>query len=258
MQDIQLIHDLDPEVELDRLAAHYHRANGEGIKLLNRIGGQAEGLLERLPDPVRAGLEMGTEQALHVAVRAAQGSRRAVPDQREWVNTALSTAMGAAGGFGGLSTALWELPATTTLLLRAIQGVAAENGFDPSERNVQFDSVRVFSSAGPLEEDDGADLGFLSARVALTGNSMQRLISFVTPRLARVLGQKLAAQAVPVMGAVTGAGTNFLYARYYQQVAHVHFGLRRLSMDADIPRDRLVRDLAQRMQRLEAAKSKAT
>ncbi|MEY8837763.1 EcsC family protein [Cribrihabitans sp. XS_ASV171] len=258
MQDIHLIRNLDPEAELDRLAAHYHRANGEEIRLLNRIGGQAEGLLDRLPAPVRAGLETGTEQALHVAVRAAQGSRRAVPDQKEWVNTALSTAMGAAGGFGGLSTALWELPATTTLLLRAIQGVAAENGFDPAEKNVQFDSVRVFSSAGPLEADDGADMGFLSARMALTGNSMQRLISFVTPRLARVLGQKLAAQAVPIMGAVTGAGTNYLYSRYYQQVAHVHFGLRRLAMDADIPQETLVRDLAQRMRRLEGRGPNAT
>ncbi len=258
MQDIHLIRNLDPEAELDRLATCYHRANGEGIRILNRIGGQAEGLLDRLPAPVRAGLESGTEQALRVAVRAAQGSRRAVPDQKEWVNTALSTAMGAAGGFGGLSTALWELPATTTLLLRAIQGVAAENGFDPAEKNVQFDSVRVFSSAGPLEADDGADMGFLSARMALTGNSMQRLISFVTPRLARVLGQKLAAQAVPIMGAVTGAGTNYLYSRYYQQVAQVHFGLRRLAMDADIPQEELVRKLAQRMRQLEGRGAKAT
>jgi len=47
-----------------------------------------------------------------------------------------------------------------------------------------------------------------------------------------VLGQKLAAQSVPVLGAAAGAATNYAYTSYYQQMAHVHFGLRRLAIEA--------------------------
>ena len=146
-----------------------------------------------------------------------------------------------------MPTALAELPVTTTLLLRVIQGVAVEHGFDASAENVQFDCIRVFSAAGPLEEDDGADLGFISARVTLTGATVQGLISKVAPRLATVLGQKLAAQTVPVLGAVAGAATNYAYTSYYQEMAHVHFGLRRLAIEADTPIEDLVEQLRQRV-----------
>jgi hypothetical protein len=247
MADIEIIGNVDVEAELDRLAAQYRRAGGVGVKLLTALGGKAEGLLERLPGPVRENLDGATRQALVLAMRAAQGSRVAVPDQKSWVNTAVTTAMGAAGGFGGLPSALVELPATTTVLLRAIQGVAAEHGFDPAAENVQFDCMRVFAAAGPLARDDGADLGFISLRLTLSGGAMHRMIAAVAPKFATVLGQKLAAQTVPVLGAVAGATTNYVYTSYYQQIAHVHFGLRRLAIDGDVPPDELVERLSLRM-----------
>jgi EcsC protein family len=249
MNNLTTLSPADTEAELDRLAARYAAAGGLGVQLLTLVGGKAEKLLERLPDPVRVKLEEVTEKALQLAMRGAQSSRRAVPDQADWVNTAMSTAMGAAGGFGGLPSALVELPATTTVLLRIIQGVAAEHGFDPAAENVQFDCIRVFAAAGPLASDDGADLGFLTLRVTLTGGAMQRLIATVAPRLATVLGQKLAAQTIPVLGAVAGATTNFLYTGYYREIAHVHFGLRKLAIDADLPAEELANRLAARMGR---------
>lgn len=247
MDDVVNVTPVDAEAELDRLAARYRAAGGIGVQFMTLLGGKAETLIERLPAPVREGLEDGTERALKLAMRAAQGSRRAVPDQAEWVNTAVSTAMGAAGGFGGLPSAMVELPATVTVLLRAIQGVAGEHGFDPGAENVQFDCIRVFAAAGPLSRDDGADLGFVSMRLTLTGGAMHKLIATVAPRLAAVLGQKLAAQTVPVLGAVAGASVNYVFTRYYQQIAHVHFGLRRLAIDADLSHADLVERLAERM-----------
>lgn len=247
MDDIVTVTPVDAEAELDRLAARYRAAGGVGIQLMNLLGGKVEGLLDRLPGPVRDGLDAATEQALKLAMRGAQRSRRTVPDQPEWVNTAVSAAMGAAGGIGGLPSALVELPATVALLLRAIQGVAAEHGFDPGAANVQFDCIRVLAAAGPLRRDDGADLGFVSLRLTLTGGAMHRLIAQVAPKLAAALGQKLAAQTVPVLGAVAGAGINYVYCRYYQQIAHVHFGLRRLAIDADLGHEDLVQRLAARM-----------
>ncbi len=231
---------LDVDAQLDALAARYQRAGGLGIDLLNLVGGKAEGLLDQLPSQVRGGLEQATQRALEQAMKVAHESRNVVPDQKGWLNSAVGAAMGAVGGIGGLPTALAELPVTTTLLLRVIQGVATEHGFDPAEEGVQFDCVQVFASAGPLEADDGADLAFISARVTLTGAAVHGLIARVSPRLATVLGQKLAAQTVPVLGAVAGAATNYAYTSYYQEMAHVHFGLRRLATEADVPVETLV------------------
>ncbi|MCU9838354.1 EcsC family protein [Ruegeria sp. WL0004] len=247
MQDIVIVAPVDVEAELDSLAQRYRAAGGIGIQVLNAVGGKAESLLDKLPQQVRGGLTEATERALSLAMRAAQGSRRALPKQTERGNMVWTTAMGAAGGLGGLSTALVELPVTTTVLLRAIQDVAASYGFDPASENVQFDCIRVFSAAGPLAVDDGADLGFVSLRLTLTGNAMQKMIAAVAPRLAAAMGQKLAVQSVPILGAMAGASVNYVYTRYYQQIAHVHFGLRKLAIDADIPHGELVSRLSDRM-----------
>ncbi|MFD2739165.1 EcsC family protein [Sulfitobacter aestuarii] len=240
---------VDVETRLDEIAKRYREAGGLGINLLNLIGSRADNLIDNLPDVVRRNLEGATVKALNQAMKAAHSSRSLLPDQKSWLNQAVSTAMGAAGGAGGLPSALAELPVTTTLLLRVIEGVAVEHGFDPEAENVQFDCIQVFSAAGPLSGDDGADLGFLSARFALSGRAMQAVVAKVAPKLALVLGQKLAAQAVPVFGAVAGAATNYAYTSYYQDMAHVHFGLRRLAIEADIPQDRLLEKLRRKMSR---------
>ncbi|KIN73362.1 EcsC family protein [Sulfitobacter guttiformis] len=244
---------VDVEAELDRIARLYKGAGGVGINVLNLIGGQAENLLERLPASVRRQLEGATVRALNHAMSAAHKSRSRVPDQAAWLNSAVSMGLGAAGGAGGLPTALAELPVTTTLLLRVIEGVAVEYGFDPELESVRFDCVQVFSAAGPLTDDDGSELAFLTARLALSGKAVQTVINKVAPRLAVVLGQKLAAQAVPVLGAVAGAATNYAYTSYYQDMAHVHFGLRKLAIDADIAPNELNKRLAGKMKLLAKA-----
>lgn len=244
---------IDVEAELENIARRYRQAGGVGISVLNMIGGQAENLLDRLPISVRNQLETATVRALDHAMTAAHKSRDHVPDQASWLNSAASAAMGALGGAGGLPTALAELPVTTTLLLRVIEGVAVEHGFDPALESVRFDCVQVFASAGPLSEDDGSDLAFLTARLALSGKAVQAIIHKVAPKLAVVMGQKLAAQTVPVLGAVTGAATNYAYTSYYQDMAHVHFGLRRLAIEGDVTSEELTRRLDAKMKELTSA-----
>lgn len=238
----------DMAERLDVLAKRYKRAGGPVIQLLNMVGGQADNLLDRLPPGLRANLGQGTEQALRMAMKMADSSRGVIADQPEWLTKTISTAMGAAGGFGGLPTALAELPVTTTILLHAIQSVAGEHGFDPAEPGVQFDCIQVFAAAGPLDHDDGVDVAFLTTRLVVTGPMLKNLIAKVAPRLATVLGQKLAAQTVPILGAVAGAATNYAYASYYREMAHVHFGLRRLAIEADHDHAVLVEALRQRLE----------
>lgn len=247
MTQIDLTLTEDTEAKLLDIAKRYRMASRGGIQVINALGGQAENWMTHLPAPVRDGMEAGTEAALRQVVKAAQASRGVVGDPPGWVSSALGVALGAAGGFGGASTALAELPVTTALLFRIIQGVAAEYEFNPSEDSVAFDCLTVFVSAGPLSGDDGADTGFFSARLALNGVAFQKILQTVAPRLATALGQKLAAQAVPVLGAAAGAAINYTYASYYREMAHVHFSLRRLAVEADLPERILIEALRREM-----------
>ena len=235
-QTLPQVHETDDlHEELMALVRRYQAASGPGLRLLNALGSQAENLIERIPSPVRGQLEAATKRGLELSFSAAAASRGRVPDGGDWLNTALATAMGAAGGFGGLPSALAEVPVTTTVLMRAIQSIAAEHGLDPASEEVRLACLEVFAAAGPLAEDDGSEMGFLTTRVALSGPGMKVVLARVTPIFAQVLGRKLAAQAVPVLGAVAGAATNYVYTAYYQDIARVRFGLmdiaRRRGMD---------------------------
>lgn len=227
-------------VQIKDLAARYRGARGVGMKVLGVLGAQADGLFDKLPTSARDGLDAATLKALELSFEAAVKSRERVPDTGQWLTRAVTMGTGAAGGFGGLPSALAELPVTTTVILRAIQGIAVEHGFDPSDPDTRAECLQVFSSAGPLAEDDSTDLSFLTLRVSVTGASMQALLKQVAPKLALVLGQKLAAQAVPVLGAVTGAAINYSFTSYYQEMAHVSFGLRKLAQDTGSDRSALI------------------
>jgi hypothetical protein len=146
-----------------------------------------------------------TRAALNRAFAAATTSRRMVRDRGDWFNRMASTVSGAAGGVGGFAGAMIELPFTITLLLRAMLDIAVEHGLDPDSEEVRMECLRIFAAAGPMAEDDTTDLGLLAARMSVTGQTVQGLISKVAPRLSVSMGQKLAAQAAPIFGAVVGA-----------------------------------------------------
>ncbi len=232
---------LDLEAELDALAKRFRAADSLGVQIINMLNWPVDGLLDRLPEAARGNLDRLTIKGMEAAMSAAAGSRVLVKDQKDWVNKATTTAAGVMGGFGGLPTALAELPVTVTLLMRAVQAVAAEHGFDPEEMQSRKDSLLVFAAEGPMGAGkDGLDLNFLSSRVTLNGVNVYIGIGLVAPRLAGVLGRKLAAQTVPVLGAATAAATNYTYTSYYQHMAHVVFGLRRLSEETGTPFEDLV------------------
>ena len=236
----------DPEAELDRLAEIYDASRSSGIMLLSRLGLGAETLLDRVPQSVQDRIGRASEAALWTAARAARRSHHVPPGPR-WLETGLTTGLGALGGAGGMAGTLAEIPATTTLLLRRIQQIGAAHGFDPRAENVAFDSLRVFADSGPLADDDATDTGFVALRMAAGCEALLRLIQAIAPRLAAVMTKKAAVQAVPALGAAAGAGLNLLYARHYEATAEVHFGLRRLSVEAQIPREELEAALIARL-----------
>ncbi|SDW28087.1 EcsC family protein [Paracoccus sanguinis] len=247
------IDDPSVHVQIDKLARRYVDAGGMGMDILARIGGSAQGLIERLPGFVRGRLDDIALGALNGAFGAASRSRNYVRDRGDWFNRLASTVSGAAGGVAGLPGAMVELPVTVTMLLRAILDIAEEHGFDTSSEEVRSEALRVFAAAGPMSDDDGTDLGLLAARLSVTGQTVQTLIARIAPRFAAVLGQKLAAQATPVFGALAGASINYTFTRYYQEIARVHFGVLRLARETRLPREALTEALRLRIEQLQDA-----
>lgn len=215
----------DLVAEIADLAIRYKRANGPVMRLANRLGGTLENQLAALPDSLRSQIERVTAQALETSY----GLAGRAPDLGERGPMAAVIAAGAAGGAGGIATAVAELPVTVTLFLNAIRGVATEAGLDPEVDWVRAECLQVFAAGSPLAQDDGVNTSFLAARLTLTGAAVHNLITAIAPKLAVVLGQKLVAQAVPVIGAVSGATLNAAFLNYYREVARVRFALLRLA-----------------------------
>ena len=218
----------DPGAEVEALARRYLASRGGLIRVLTRTGTGVEDFAARLPARTRARLDAASTLALRAAYAAAAGSH--VPRRGgEAAHRAAAAALGAMGGLGGLPTALAELPVTTTMVLRSLQEIARDHGEDPAQDTTRIACLQVLGAGGPLAEDDGTDFAFLGARLTLTGPALQGLIAGIAPRFAAALVQRLAAKAVPALGAAAGATVNLAFMRYYQEMAHVHFGLRRLA-----------------------------
>ena len=219
----------EAEAEVAALAARQRRASGVLMQAITFVGGQVEDGLKLLPRAARAQIEGAARRALGHSYGAAARSRTGMAARvsGDRAHRVMATISGALGGLGGLPTALAELPVATTVIFRAVQDVAVQYGEDPSAEETRLECLRVFGAGGPGTGDDGIDTSFIGARISLTGPALHGLLAKVAPKFAAVLSQKLAAQAVPVLGAAAGAGTNYAFVDYYVEMAHVHFGLRR-------------------------------
>lgn len=218
----------DPAAEIARLAARYHRAGGPVMVLLTQLGGALEARMALLPPGLQRQIETLAGRALEQGFALAAPGRHA-PDLGPHAAPALAALTGAAGGAGGLASAIVELPFTLTLILHSIRRAAVAEGFDPDTPAIRAECLRVFTAGSPLAQDDGMNTAFLGARLAVTGPVLQNLIATVAPRLAVAMGQKLAAQAIPVLGALSGAALNAAFLRYYRELAQIRFALLRLA-----------------------------
>jgi EcsC protein family len=64
--------------------------------------------------------------------------------------------------------------------------------------------------------------------VAEGGPVLVRLIAQIASRFGVVVTQKLAVQAVPIVGPLGGAAVNYAFIDHFQEIARAHFTVRRL------------------------------
>src|SRR5262245_31530388 len=86
-----------------------------------------------------------------------------------------------------------------------------------------------FAARGLLAKSVAEAARFIAERGALAEGApvLVRFIAQIASRFGVVVTQKLAAQAVPVIGALGGAAVNYTFIDHFQEVARSHFVVRR-------------------------------
>lgn len=212
--------------EIAALARAYRAANHPVMAGLNALGGGLEAQMARLPVRMRQRLDRAMAQSLRMGL----GLSMRLPGIGGRKGVAAAAVLGAAGGAAGAVGTLMELPLAVTLILRAIRDEAEAAGFDPALPAVQEACLQVFAAGSPVRGDDGGNSAFLSARLAVNGAAIEKMIATVAPQLTIRLGGKLAGQTVPVLGAFAGAAVNAAYLGYFRDMARIRFALMRLSV----------------------------
>ena len=219
------------------------------IRIANAIGAPIEKLLERLPGRAQSVIHVASQRAIEKAfdvARSTLGDSRPVKqsDARHKLACGIS---GALGGMWGLSALALELPVSTAIMLRSIADIARREGEDLTGPEARFSCVAVFAFGGRQGTDDTAEAGYYAVRMALAqgireaaaafagkglaerqGPMLVRVIAQIAERFGITVSEKVAAQAVPVVGAAGGAAINTAFIDHYQRVAHGHFTIRRL------------------------------
>ena len=157
---------------------------------------------------------------------------------------------GAMGGAFGLPALAFELPVSTSIILRSIADIARSEGEDIASIETRLACLEVFALGGRSEADDGAETGYFAVRAALAkavsdaakhiaekgvtqkgAPVIARFIALLASRFGAVISEKVAAQAVPVVGAIGGATINLLFVGHFQDIARGHFIVRRLERE---------------------------
>ncbi|MFZ0208040.1 MAG: EcsC family protein [Roseiarcus sp.] len=248
---IEVMPDLMTHEELADLAEAIKLLESRGFasRLTGIFGSQVEAIGRALPASARAAVAGLTENALKVALRVAIGSLDSKPGAKasNRLHKAAAAASGAIGGAFGVGALAVELPISTTILLRSIAEIAREQGEDLARPEGSLACFEVFALGGHAREDAAIEGGYLAVRAALarsvsesarfilqqgvageTAPVVVRLISQVAARFGVSVSQKLAAQAMPILGAVGGAAVNTVFADHFQTMARGHFIVRRL------------------------------
>jgi EcsC protein family len=167
------------------------------------------------------------------------------PAPATWFSSFLAGVTGGLSGLVGLAALPVELPLTTTFMLRAIASIARHQGEDLSKIEARLACLEVFAFGA--KRDQQVDVGYYAARALLSKYTndvvafvaergavdasapvVSSMVSEIVSRFGLVVSDKVAAGALPILGAVGGATVNVIFMDHFQRIAQAHFALRRL------------------------------
>jgi hypothetical protein len=222
---------------------------GLAAKISNLVGTPIEKGFKMLPESwngfVTDATRKSIEKALDIALLTMDREGREQPSN--WWHKLAVAATGATGGAFGLPALAIELPVSTTIILRSIADIARSEGEDLRLPDARLQCLQVLALGGKSKSDDGTETGYFAARTALAmavseaathlaqkgmsqsgAPAIVRLITLVASRFSIVVSEKAAVQAVPVVGAFSGAAINTLFIDHFQNMGRGHFIVRRL------------------------------
>jgi hypothetical protein len=240
------------------LSAEDRAALGEAVRALEHpsfaarladmIGQPVERLGRALPPAAAEAIATVTAKALDAALSVALTTLRGPPRAgSRRLHAALAAASGAAGGAFGLVSLPIELPISTVIMLRSIAEIARRAGEDLTTPDAALACIQVFALGARTADSEGTESAYFAVRSLLAKSVSEaaryiadrgvleegapllvRLLTLVAARFGIVVTQKVAAQTIPVIGAVGGAAVNYAFIQHFQDTAAGHFTVRRL------------------------------
>ena len=222
---------------------------GLAAKITSHLGTPIEKGFDFLPKGWHKIVSSSSQKALEVAANSAilTMKKSAKPNSANTFHKILAAGSGAAGGFLGLPALPLELPVSTTIMIRSIADIARSENQPISDPQIKMACIEVFALGGPGRNDDAAETGYFTIRSGLAKSvtdaakyitkkglgqksspALIRLISQISSRFGIQVSEKMAAQAIPIIGAVGGAVINTLFIDHFQAMARGHFIILRL------------------------------
>jgi hypothetical protein len=221
---------------------------GLAARLGNIAGKPIELMRQALPAGASKAVEAATAKGLNAALTVALRTMNNEPQAgSNLLHKALAAVSGAVGGSFGLAALPLELPISTIIMLRSIVDIARSEGEDLEDPETPLACLQVFALGGRAGVADASESGYFAVRGVLAKSVAEaarfiaekgvlaegapvvvRFITQVASRFGIVVTQKVAAQALPVIGALGGAAVNYAFIDHFQEVARAHFTVRRL------------------------------
>ncbi|MBG6630366.1 EcsC family protein [Pseudomonas aeruginosa] len=248
--------------DLKQLQAAKNLLENPGLtaQLTSLLGTPIEYGLKKLPRKVNEKLGSVIEGALLKVARSAtatlQENASGQPANR--LHTLGAAVSGGVGGFFGPLAMLVEVPVTTGIIFRSIADIARSEGESIRDMDTLMACIEVFAHGGKSASDDASESGYYAGRTARAQQGkaaadflgkdagskkaapmLLALVRKVAERLGVQYSEKLAAQIVPIVGALGGAAINTVFMNHFQAMARGHFVVRRLERHygKDVVRD---------------------
>lgn len=220
---------------------------GIAAKLTNILGSPIEKGFEKLPKNIKDKIGVITQKSLlkatEVAIFTIKNSAQESPSNK-WHKLGVA-ASGGIGGFFGFSSLAIELPISTAIILRSIADIARCQGENLDEFESKLACIEVFALGGNNNSDDSTESGyfairsFLAKSITIENISKKTTSKEITPFILKFLKivaqrfgiqitEKMAAQALPIIGAAGGAIINTIFIDHFQDMAKGHFIVRKL------------------------------
>jgi hypothetical protein len=238
----------DQDIEAIRTAVALLENASLASRLTNIVGKPIELIGLALPEGASKIIAAATTKGLNAALKVALSTMQNRPEAASrLLHKTLATVSGAIGGSLGLVTAPLELPISTIIMLRSIADIARSEGENLADPDAALSCVQVFALGARAGAADAGESGYFVVRGMLAKSITEaarfitergiveegapilvRFIAQIASRFGVVVTQKLAAQTLPVVGALGGAAVNYAFIDHFQDVARGHFAIRRL------------------------------